>query len=45
VNGIAEGVRLIRGTSANQPAKATDTVLVTGGSPVPHSAIVLTTDH
>lgn len=44
VNGIAEGVRLLRGTSTNQPPKATDTVLVTGGSPVPHSAIVLTAD-
>ncbi|MFI0368878.1 lipid-transfer protein [Actinomadura sp. 1N219] len=44
VNGIAEGVRLIRGTSVNQPAKEIGNVLVTGGSPVPHSAIVLTAD-
>ena len=44
VNGIAEGVRLIRGTSVNQPAKTLDNVLVTGGSPVPHSAIVLSVD-
>jgi len=44
VNGIAEGVRLVRGTSANQPIKTIDNVLVTGGSPVPHSAIVLSTD-
>ncbi|TCP45746.1 acetyl-CoA acetyltransferase [Tamaricihabitans halophyticus] len=44
VNGIAEGVRLIRGGSTNQPAKRVDSVLVTGGSPVPHSAIVLGTD-
>lgn len=44
VNGIAEGVRLVRGTSANQPTKTIDNVLVTGGSPVPHSAIVLSTD-
>jgi acetyl-CoA acetyltransferase len=44
VNGIAEGVRLIRGTSANQPAKSVDNVLVTGGSPVPHSAIILSSD-
>ncbi|MEU3270228.1 lipid-transfer protein [Saccharomonospora sp. NPDC006951] len=43
VNGIAEGVRLVRGTSVNQPAKALDHVLVTGGSPVPHSAVVLGT--
>jgi len=45
VNGIAEGVRLIRGTSVNQPAKTVANVLVTAGSPVPHSAIVLSTDH
>ena len=45
VNGIAEGVRLIRGTSVNQPAKTMANVLVTAGSPVPHSAIVLSTDH
>jgi acetyl-CoA acetyltransferase len=44
VNGIAEGVRLIRGTSVNQPGKSIDNVLVTGGSPVPHSALVLSTD-
>ena len=44
VNGIAEGVRLIRGSSVNQPGKQIDNVLVTGGSPVPHSAIVLSTD-
>ncbi|MDK1358691.1 lipid-transfer protein [Arthrobacter sp. zg-Y1219] len=44
VNGIAEGVRLIRGTSTNQPAKTLANVLVTGGSPVPHSALVLASD-
>ncbi|MBN9741805.1 lipid-transfer protein [Amycolatopsis sp. A1MSW2902] len=44
VNGIAEGVRLIRGSSVNQPAKPLEHVLVTGGSPVPHSAIVLAAD-
>jgi acetyl-CoA acetyltransferase len=44
VNGIAEGVRLVRGTSTNQPAKAIDNVLVTGGSPVPHSGLVLSAD-
>lgn len=44
VNGIAEGVRLTRGTSTNQPAKRLEHVLVTGGSPVPHSAIVLGVD-
>jgi acetyl-CoA acetyltransferase len=45
VNGIAEGVRLIRGTSTNQPAKPINNVLVTAGSPVPHSGIVLSTDN
>ncbi|BBY61602.1 lipid-transfer protein [Mycolicibacterium sarraceniae] len=45
VNGIAEGVRLIRGTSTNQPAKRVDNVLVTAGSPVPHSGIVLSSDY
>jgi acetyl-CoA acetyltransferase len=44
VNGIAEGVRLLRGTSVNQPAKRLDHVLVTGGSPVPHSALILGSD-
>ncbi|EGD53572.1 lipid-transfer protein [Gordonia neofelifaecis] len=44
VNGIAEAVRLIRGTSVNQPAKTIDHVLATGGSPVPHSAVVLGSD-
>ena len=45
VNGIAEGVRLICGTSVNQPPKNLANVLVTGGSPVPHSALILATDH
>ncbi|BCQ07825.1 lipid-transfer protein [Mycobacterium heckeshornense] len=45
VNGIAEGVRLIRGTSTNQPAKPINNVLVTAGSPVPHSGIVLAADN
>lgn len=44
VNGIAEGVRLIRGTSVNQPTKQIGNVLVTGGSPVPHSGLVLSAD-
>jgi acetyl-CoA acetyltransferase len=44
VNGIAEGVRLIRRSSTNQPAKGINNVLVTAGSPVPHSAIVLSAD-
>ncbi len=44
VNGVAEGVRLIRGTSVNQPNKRLDNVLVTGGTAVPHSALVLRPD-
>ena len=40
MNGVNEGVRLIRGTSSNQPGD-TDNVLVTGGSGVPTSALVL----
>jgi acetyl-CoA acetyltransferase len=40
VNGIVEGVRLIRGTSTNQPEK-NDHVLVTAGVGVPTSAMVL----
>lgn len=44
VNGIAEGVRLVRGTSTNQPDREISNVLVTGGSPVPHSALVLGAD-
>jgi acetyl-CoA acetyltransferase len=40
VNGINEGVRLIRGHSTNQPEKH-DHVLVTSGVGVPTSALVL----
>ena len=40
MNGIAEGVRLIRGDSTNQPAKS-DHVLVTAGTAVPTSALLL----
>jgi acetyl-CoA acetyltransferase len=40
VNGVNEGVRLIRGTSVNQPKKA-DHVLVTAGVGVPTSAMIL----
>ena len=40
VNGINEGVRLIRGTSVNQPEKH-DHVLVTGGVGVPTSGMIL----
>ena len=40
VNGVVEGVRLIRGTSTNQPAK-NDHVLVTSGVGVPTSGMIL----
>jgi acetyl-CoA acetyltransferase len=40
VNGVVEGVRLIRGTSTNQPEK-NDHVLVTAGVGVPTSGMVL----
>lgn len=40
VNGVNEGVRLIRGTSINQPKRA-DHVLVTAGVGVPTSAMIL----
>jgi acetyl-CoA acetyltransferase len=40
MNGVNEGVRLIRGTSTNQPEK-NDHVLVTGGVGVPTSGMIL----
>ncbi|HJP66024.1 MAG TPA: lipid-transfer protein [Actinomycetota bacterium] len=40
MNGIAEGVRLVRGTSVNQPA-GVENVLVTAGVGVPTSGLVL----
>jgi acetyl-CoA acetyltransferase len=40
MNGVNEGVRLVRGTSVNQPDKA-DHVLVTGGVGVPTSGMIL----
>jgi acetyl-CoA acetyltransferase len=40
VNGIAEGVRMIRGDSTSQPQK-NDHVLVTGGVGVPTSGMIL----
>ena len=43
MNGIAEGVRLIRGESTNQPEKS-DRVLVTAGTAVPTSALLLSGD-
>lgn len=44
VNGIAEGVRQLRGTSANQPKHTVTNTLVTGGVGVPTSALVLSTE-
>ena len=41
VNGIAEGVRLIRGASVNQPAKDVNHVLVSSGVGVPTGALIL----
>ncbi|WP_436740116.1 lipid-transfer protein [Streptomyces sp. BBFR102] len=40
MNGIAEAVRLVRGTSVNQPEN-TDHVLVTAGTGVPTSGLIL----
>jgi len=40
VNGIAEGARLVRRQSANQPRKS-DHVLVTSGVGVPTGALIL----
>ena len=40
MNGIAEGTRLVRGTSTNQPA-GVEHVLVTAGTMVPTSALLL----
>ncbi|MCJ0907298.1 lipid-transfer protein [Rhodococcus sp. ARC_M6] len=40
VNGIAEGVRLVRGTSTNQP-DGVENVLVTAGTAVPTSGLIL----
>ncbi len=41
INGLAESVRLIRGTSVNQPTKNLDHVLVTSGASMPTSAIII----
>jgi hypothetical protein len=43
MNGIAEGVRQIRGTSVNQVPGAAR-VLVTAGTGVPTSGLLLTAD-
>jgi acetyl-CoA acetyltransferase len=41
INGLAEGVRLLRGTSVNQPKKNIENLLVTSGASMPTSAIIL----
>jgi hypothetical protein len=43
MNGIAEGVRLIRGTSFNQ-VEGAKKVLVTAGTGVPTSGLILGSD-
>jgi acetyl-CoA acetyltransferase len=43
MNGIAEAVRLLRGSSVNQPEKV-DHVLATAGTAVPTSALILGRD-
>jgi hypothetical protein len=43
MNGIAEGARLIRGTSVNQVPNV-ENVLVTSGTAVPTSALILSRD-
>jgi hypothetical protein len=43
MNGIAEGVRQIRGTSYNQ-VPAVENVLVTAGTGVPTSGLILSQD-
>ena len=44
MNGIAEGVRQVRGQSVNQVPKVQN-VLVTAGTAVPTSALILSRDH
>jgi acetyl-CoA acetyltransferase len=41
VNGIVEAVKLVRGTSVNQPKKAVNNVLVTAGVGVPTGGAIL----
>jgi len=44
LNNIAEGVRLIRGSSTGQPDKAVEHVLVSSGVGVPTGALILGKD-
>jgi hypothetical protein len=41
MNNIAEGVRLVRGASTSQPAKAVEHVLVSSGVGVPTGAMII----
>ena len=41
MNGIAEAVRQVRGTSVNQVARSAEHVLVTAGTGVPTSGLIL----
>ena len=41
MNGITEGVRLVRGQSNNQPAKTINNVLVTSGVGVPTGGMLI----
>ncbi|MCB1616652.1 MAG: lipid-transfer protein [Pseudomonadales bacterium] len=41
MNGVNEGVRLVRGTSNNQPKKTINTVLVTSGVGIPTGGMLL----
>jgi acetyl-CoA acetyltransferase len=41
MNNIAEGARLVRGESCNQPAKSVEHVLVSSGVGVPTGALIL----
>lgn len=44
MNNIAEGVRLVRGKSSNQPPKSVEHVLVSSGVGVPTGALILARD-
>jgi hypothetical protein len=41
MNGIVEGVKLVRGQSLNQPAKAINNVVVTSGVGVPTGGMII----
>ena len=41
LNGLCEAVRLMRGTSVNQPKKNTENMLVSSGAGMPTSALII----